>query len=81
LYLLNLVVLLFCWFFNLVASTCSDVVVVLRVSVRDVDYGRGVKKKKGWLVVLHLVEVARAILMWYAAWIIPGVGCIVELVA
>jgi hypothetical protein len=39
------------------------VVVVLRGSVGDAVCGRGVKKKTRWLVVLHLVEVPRAILM------------------
>jgi hypothetical protein len=74
------------WFFNFVAPTLV-VVVVLHGSVGDVDCGRGVEKKKTRrLVVLRLVEVPMAILMsvfpwWYAAWIFPGVGCVVELVS
>jgi hypothetical protein len=62
LYLLHLVVLMLWWFFILVAPTCSFVVVVPRGSIGDVDCSRGVKKKKKrWLVVLHLVEIPRAI--------------------
>jgi hypothetical protein len=58
--MLHLVVL-FCWCFNLVAPTCSVVVVVLHGSA-DVVCGRGVRKKTRWFVV-YLVEVLMAILV------------------
>jgi hypothetical protein len=84
--LLNLVILLLWWFFNFAAPTFSVVVVVLHESVGDADCGRSVEKQKTRWLMMYLVEVPMAVLMsnfswWYTARIIPGVGCVLELVS